>query len=111
VSASSGTCHHGSSHDLFSPLVKTRRQSESRLEGVNRQNLKFTTLNTHDKSGLALEQISSPRERGKTNQPRNKVDEHGDLFYRGSVLKNLVLVEVVTKTGSLSTLSLSQTVT
>jgi hypothetical protein len=48
---------------------------------------------------------------GKTNQPRNKADEHGDLFYQGSVLKNLVSVEVVTKTGSLSTLSISQTVT
>jgi hypothetical protein len=33
------------------------------------------------------------------------------LFYRGSVPKNLVTVAVVTKTGSLSTLSLSQTVT
>jgi hypothetical protein len=33
------------------------------------------------------------------------------LFYRGSVLANLFPVEVVTKTGSLSTLSLSQTVT
>jgi hypothetical protein len=33
-----------------------------------------------------------------------------DLFYRGSVLANLLPVEVVTKTGSLSTLSLSQTV-
>jgi hypothetical protein len=32
------------------------------------------------------------------------------LFYRGSVLANLLLIEVVTKTGSLSTLSLSQTV-
>jgi hypothetical protein len=53
----------------------------------------------------------SSKERGKTNRPRNKADEHGDLFYRGSVLKNLVPVEVVTKTGSLSTLSLSQTVT
>jgi hypothetical protein len=53
---------------------------------------------------------SSPRE-GKTNQPKNKADEHSDLFYRGSVLENLVPVEVVTKTGSLSTLSLSQTVT
>jgi hypothetical protein len=31
-----------------------------------------------------------------------------DLFYRGSVLANLLPVEVVTKTGSLSTLSLSQ---
>jgi hypothetical protein len=54
--------------------------------------------------------IKSGRE-GKTNQPRNNADEHGGLFYRGSVLKNLVPVEVVTKTGSLSTLSLSQTVT
>jgi hypothetical protein len=35
----------------------------------------------------------------------------GDLFYRGSVLANLLPVEVVTKTGSLSTLSFSQTVT
>jgi hypothetical protein len=35
---------------------------------------------------------------------------HKDLFYRGSVLANLHPVEVVTKTGSLSTLSLSQTV-
>jgi hypothetical protein len=32
------------------------------------------------------------------------------LFYRGSVLANLLPVEVVTKTESLSTLSLSQTV-
>jgi hypothetical protein len=32
------------------------------------------------------------------------------LFYRGSVLANLLPVEVVTKTGSLSTLSLSQMV-
>jgi hypothetical protein len=36
---------------------------------------------------------------------------HKDLFYRGSVLANLLPVEMVTKTGSLSTLSLSQTVT
>jgi hypothetical protein len=78
---------------------------------VNRLNLKFTTLNTHYKSGLALELNPSPVEKGKTNQPRNKADEHGKLIYRGSALKNLVLVEVVTKTGSLSTLSLSQTVT
>jgi hypothetical protein len=56
--------------------------------------------------------IKSGREREeKSNQPRNKADEYGDLFYRGSVLKNLVPVEVVTKTGSLSTISLSQTVT
>jgi hypothetical protein len=35
---------------------------------------------------------------------------HDDLFYRGLVLANLLPVEVVTKTGSLYTLSLSQTV-
>jgi hypothetical protein len=33
------------------------------------------------------------------------------MFYRGLVLKNLIPVEEVTKTGSISTLSLSQTVT
>jgi hypothetical protein len=68
---------------------------------VDRWNLKFITLSTHYKLGLALELNPSPKER----------DEHGDLFYRGSVPKNLVPVEVVTKTGSLSTISLSQTVT
>jgi hypothetical protein len=76
---------------------------------VNRANLKIMNLNTHYKPGLTLEMISSPRE-GKTTQPTSKADEHGDLFYRGSVPKNIVPVEVVTKTGSLSTLSLSQTV-
>jgi hypothetical protein len=34
---------------------------------VNRRNLKFTTLNTHYKPGLALELKSSPGE-AKTNQ-------------------------------------------
>jgi hypothetical protein len=37
--------------------------------------------------------------------------EHGDLFYRGSVPKNLVPVEEATKVGSIPTLSLSQSVT
>jgi hypothetical protein len=32
------------------------------------------------KPGLALEMNKFERE-GKTNQPRNKADEHGDLFY------------------------------
>jgi hypothetical protein len=72
--------------------------------GVDRRNLKFTNLSTHYKPGLALELNLSPKQ-------RNKADEPGDLFYRGSVPKNLLPVEVVTKTGSLSTLSLSQTVT
>jgi hypothetical protein len=34
--------------------------------------MKFTTLNTHYKSGLALELKSNPRERGKINQMRIK---------------------------------------
>jgi hypothetical protein len=50
-------------------------------------------------------------EGGKTNQTRIKVSEHDDLFYQGLVPKNLVPVEEVTKTGSISTLSLSQMVT
>jgi hypothetical protein len=32
---------------------------------------------------------------------------HGDLFYRGSVPKNLIPVEEATKVGSISTLFLS----
>jgi hypothetical protein len=77
---------------------------------VNRRNLKFTTLNAHYKLGLALElKIKSGREGKKSNG--NQANEHGDLFYRGSVPKNLVPVEEVTKTGSIPTLSLSQTVT
>jgi hypothetical protein len=83
---------------------------ESRLERVDRRKLKFTTLNTLQVGVSVRTNIKSGRE-GKTNQPRNKVDGHGDLFYRGSALRNLVPVEVVTKTGSLSTISLSQTVT
>jgi hypothetical protein len=67
---------------------------------VNRRNLKFTTLNTHYKLGLALELKSSPGERGNKSNG-NKANKHGDLFYRGSVPKNLVPVEEVTKTGSI----------
>jgi hypothetical protein len=77
---------------------------------VNRRNLKFATLNTHYKPGLALELKSSPGERGNKSNG-NQANEHGDLFKRGSVPNNLIPVEVVTKIGSLSTLSLSQTVT
>ena len=79
--------------------------SESRLEGVNRRNLKFTNLSTHYKPGLALELNSSPKEREKQiNQEIKQINTV--IFYRGSVLKNLVAVEAVTKTRSLSTLSL-----
>jgi hypothetical protein len=64
------------------------------------------TYESQHKSKLSKETL----ERGK-NQTRIKASEHNDLFYRGSVLKNLVPVEEVTKTGSISTLSLSQMVT
>jgi hypothetical protein len=77
---------------------------------VDRRKLKFTTLNTLQAGVSVRINIMSGRE-GKTNQSRNNVDEHNYLFYRCSVLKNLVPVEVVTKTGSLSTLSLSQMIT
>jgi hypothetical protein len=77
---------------------------------VDRRKLKFTTLNTLQVGVSVRTNVKFGRE-GKTNKPRSKADEHSDLFYPGSVLKNLVPVEVVTKTGSLSTLSLSQMVT
>jgi hypothetical protein len=44
---------------------------------------------------------------GKTNQMEINTSEHGDLFYRGLVPKNLVPVEEATMAGSISTLSLS----
>jgi hypothetical protein len=45
---------------------------ESRLEGVNRWNLKIINLSTHYKPGLALELKSSPKERVKTNHKQMK---------------------------------------
>jgi hypothetical protein len=61
---------------------------ESRLEGVDRRKLKFTTLNTLQAGVSIRANVKSGRE-GKTNQPRSKADEYGDLFYQGSVVKNL----------------------
>jgi hypothetical protein len=58
------------------------------------RNLKFTFLNTHYKTRLVLELKSSPREKGKTNQMEIKQMNTVICFYRGSVLKNLVPVEV-----------------
>jgi hypothetical protein len=34
---------------------------------------------------------------GKTNQAKINTNEHSDLFYQGSVLKNLVSIEETTK--------------
>jgi hypothetical protein len=50
--------------------------SESHLEGgVNRRKLKFTSFKHNYKPGLALEIKLSPKERVKTNQPRNKAND------------------------------------
>jgi hypothetical protein len=77
---------------------------------VNRANLKFINLSTTT-SRVSVRHINeSEREGAKQIVSKQRV-RHDDLFYRGLVLANLLPVEVVTKTGSLSTLSLSQTVT
>jgi hypothetical protein len=48
---------------------------ESRLEGVNKRNLKFINLSTHYKLGLVLELNPSPKERGKQiNQEIKRVN-------------------------------------
>jgi hypothetical protein len=77
---------------------------------VNRANLKFINLSTTTSRVSVRNRNESEREGGKQIVRKYRV-RHDDLFYRGSVLANLLPVEVVTKTGSLSTLSLSQTVT
>ena len=46
----------------------------------------------------------SPQERAQNKSQANKQMRHGDLFYRGSVLANLLPVEEATKARSLSTL-------
>jgi hypothetical protein len=77
---------------------------------VNRANLKFINLSTTTSRVSVRNKNESEREGEKQIAGKERVG-HDDLFYRGSVLANLLPVEVVTKTESLSTLSLSQTVT
>jgi hypothetical protein len=77
---------------------------------VNRANLKFINLSTTS-SRVSVRNISESKREGAKQIVSKLRAIHDDLFYRGSVLANLLPVEVVTKTGSLSTLSLSQTVT
>jgi hypothetical protein len=74
---------------------------------VNRANLKFNNLSTTTTRVSVRNKCESERGR-KTNRKRIRSETQG---FRGSVLAKLLPVEVVTKTGSLSTLSLSQTVT
>jgi hypothetical protein len=76
---------------------------------VNRAKLKFTKLITTTSRVSVRNIIES--ERGRKNKSQvNKEVRHKDLFYRGSVLANLLPVEEATKVGSFSTPSLSQTV-
>jgi hypothetical protein len=77
---------------------------------VNRANLKFINLSTTT-SRVSVRSINESEREGEKQIVSKQRVRHKDLFYRGSVLANLLPVEVVTKTGSLSTLSLSQTVT
>jgi hypothetical protein len=73
-------------------------------------NLKFINLSTTT-SRVSVRNINESEGEGAKQIVSKYRVRHDDLFYRGSVLANLLPVEVVTKTGSLSTLSLSQTVT
>jgi hypothetical protein len=75
---------------------------------VNRAKLKFTNINTTTSRVSVRNIIES--ERGRENKSQNNEVRHEDLFYRGSVLSNLLPVEEATKAGSFSTLSLSQTI-
>jgi hypothetical protein len=71
---------------------------------VNRAKLKFTNINTTTRQVSVSNKETSPRERVQNKSQANKQVRHVDLFYRGSVLANLLPVEEATKAGSLSTL-------
>ena len=71
---------------------------------MNRAKLKFTNINTTTSRVSVSNKEMSPRERAQNKSQANKQERHGDLFYRGSVLANLLPVEEATKAGSLSTL-------
>jgi hypothetical protein len=76
---------------------------------VNRAKLKFTNIITTTSRVSVRNNKESEREGAKQIAGKWRV-RHVDLFYRGSVLSNLLPVEEATKAGSFSTLSLSQTV-
>jgi hypothetical protein len=65
---------------------------------VNRANLKFTNLITSTSRVSVRDRNES--ERGRENKSRVSEEvRRKDLFYRGSVLANLLPVEEATKTG------------
>jgi hypothetical protein len=71
---------------------------------VNRAKLKFTNINTTtSRVSVSDKENESAREGAKQIASKWRV-WHADLFYRGSVLANLLPVEEATKAGSLSTL-------
>jgi hypothetical protein len=72
--------------------------------------MEFINLSTTT-SRVSVRNINESEREGKKQIASKYRVRHKDLFYRGLVLANLLPVEVVTKIGSLSTLSLSQTVT
>jgi hypothetical protein len=83
---------------------------ESCLEGgVNRAKLKFSKIITTT-SRVSVRNINESARERKNKLQASKAVRHKDLFYRGSVLANLLPVEEATKAGSFSTPSLSQTV-
>jgi hypothetical protein len=71
--------------------------------GVNRAKLKSTNINTTTRRVSVRNNNESEREGAKQITSKWRV-RHVDLFYRGSVLANLLPVEEATKAGSLSTL-------
>jgi hypothetical protein len=77
---------------------------------VNRAKLKFSKIITTTSRVSVRNIIESARERVQNKSQANNEVGHADLFYRGSVLSNLLPIEEATKAGSLSTLTLSQTV-
>jgi hypothetical protein len=70
---------------------------------VNRAKLKFININTTTRRVSVRNKYKSEREGAKQHVNKCGV-RHDDLFYRGSVLANLLPVEEATKAGSLSTL-------
>ena len=70
---------------------------------MNRAKLKFTNINTTTSRVSVRNKNESERGRENKSQANNEV-RPADLFYRGSVLSNLLPVEEATKAGSLSTL-------
>jgi hypothetical protein len=71
--------------------------------GVNRAKLKFSKIITTTSRVSVRNVNESAREGAKQIASKWRV-WHADLFYRGSVLANLLPVEEATKAGSLSTL-------